>query len=139
MDCEILNNIGENFLQKIPIKSSVCREYCGQSEIHHTKLKEFFVPKRPIYENLSHFFTIISEWEIHAHIYRLFFRLCKTLFYTYFYRAYCAQRERNFRKLKEVYVLKRNIYKSLSHFSNSYYGFGIIKQCWKALFAENTN
>ena len=23
-----------------------------------------------------------------------------------------------------------------SHFSNSHYGFGNIKQCWKALFAE---
>ena len=48
MVLEILNNIGKNFLQKITVKSSFCREYCGQSEIHHTKLKEVFVPKRPI-------------------------------------------------------------------------------------------
>jgi hypothetical protein len=43
----------------------------------------------------------------------------------------------NFTKMKEVYVLKRAIYKKISHFSNSHYGFGNIKQCWKALFAEN--
>ena len=55
MDWEILNNIGEHFLQKILVKSSFCREYCGQSEIHHTKMKEIFVSKRPIYKNLSHF------------------------------------------------------------------------------------
>jgi len=45
----------------------------------------------------------------------------------------------NFEKLKEVYVHKMSSYKNLSHFSNSYYGFGNIKQCWKALFAENSS
>ena len=55
MVLEILNNVGKHFLQKIPVKSSFYREYCGQSEIHHTKLKEGFVPKRHIYKNLSHF------------------------------------------------------------------------------------
>ena len=58
MVLEILNNVGKHFLQKIPVNSSFCREYCGQSEIHLTKLKEFFVPKRPIYKNLSHFLDI---------------------------------------------------------------------------------
>ena len=56
MVLEILNNVGNNFLQKIPVKSSFCREDCGQYEIHHTKLKEVFVPKRHIYKTLSHFF-----------------------------------------------------------------------------------
>ena len=56
MVVEILNNVGKHFLQKIPVKSSFCGEYCGQSEIHLTKLKEFFVPKRPIYKNLSQSF-----------------------------------------------------------------------------------
>ena len=58
MVLEILNNDGKHFLQKIPVKSSFCREYCGQSEIHLTKLKEVLVPKRPIYKNLSHFLDI---------------------------------------------------------------------------------
>ena len=40
MVLEILNNVGKQFLQKIPVKSSFCREYCGQSEIHLTKWKE---------------------------------------------------------------------------------------------------
>ena len=56
MVLEILNNDGKHFFQKIPVKSSFCREYCGQLEIHFTKLKDIFVPKRPIYKNLSHFF-----------------------------------------------------------------------------------
>ena len=56
IDWEILNNIGKHFLQKIHVKLSFCREDCGQSEILHTKLKEVFVPKRPIYKNLSHVF-----------------------------------------------------------------------------------
>ena len=30
MVLEILNNVGKHFLQKIPVKSSFCREYCGQ-------------------------------------------------------------------------------------------------------------
>ena len=43
----------------------------------------------------------------------------------------------NFTQMKDFYVLKRVIYKNLSHVSNNHYGFGKIKQCWKALFAEN--
>ena len=58
MVLEILNNVGKHFLQKNPVRSSFCREYCGQLEIHITKLKDFFVPKRAIYKNLSHFFYI---------------------------------------------------------------------------------
>ena len=58
MVLEILNNVGKHLLQKIPVKSSFCREYCGQLEIHFTKMKEVFVPKRPIYKNLSHFLDI---------------------------------------------------------------------------------
>ena len=58
MVLEILNNVGKHFLQKTPVKSSFCREYCGHSEIHLTKLKEVFVLKRPIYKNLSHFLDI---------------------------------------------------------------------------------
>ena len=54
MVLEILNNVGKHFLQKIPVKSSFCRDDCGQYEIHNTKLKEVFVPKRTIYKNLSH-------------------------------------------------------------------------------------
>ena len=27
---EILNNVGKHFLQKIPVKSSFCREDCGK-------------------------------------------------------------------------------------------------------------
>ena len=54
MGLEILNNIWKHFLQKIPVKSSFCREYCGQSKIHITKLEEVFVPKRPIYKKISH-------------------------------------------------------------------------------------
>ena len=30
MVLEILNNDGKHFLQKIPVKSSFCREYCGK-------------------------------------------------------------------------------------------------------------
>ena len=56
MVLEILNNVGKHFLQKIPVKSSFYREACGQSKINHTNRKEVFVPKRPIYKNLSHFF-----------------------------------------------------------------------------------
>ena len=56
MVLEILNNVGKHFLQKIPVKSSFCREYCGQSEMNITKLKEVFVPKGTIYKNLSQFF-----------------------------------------------------------------------------------
>lgn len=55
MDLEILNHIWNPFLQKIPVKSSVCREDCGQSEINLTKRNDFFVPKKTIYRNLSHF------------------------------------------------------------------------------------
>ena len=56
MVLEILNNVGKHFLQKNPVKSSFFREYFGQLEIHFTKMKEVFVPKRPIYKNLSQFF-----------------------------------------------------------------------------------
>ena len=59
MVLEILNNIGKHFLQKIPVKSSFFRETCGQSEINITKLKEVFVPKRPIYKHVSHFLDIV--------------------------------------------------------------------------------
>ena len=45
----------------------------------------------------------------------------------------------NFEKLKEVYVCKRTVYKNLSHVSNNYYGFGNIKQLWKALFAVKSS
>ena len=30
MVLEILNNVGKHFLQKIPVKSSFCREDCGK-------------------------------------------------------------------------------------------------------------
>ena len=53
MVLEILNNDGKHFLQKIPVKSSFCREDCGQFEIHLKKMKAVFVPKRPVYKNLS--------------------------------------------------------------------------------------
>ena len=53
---EILSNVGKHVLQKIPVKSSICREDCGQSEIHITKRKEVFVPTRPIYKKVSQFF-----------------------------------------------------------------------------------
>ena len=56
MVLEILNNVGKHFLQKNPVKSSFCREYFGQLEIHFTKLKEVLFPKRPIYKKISHFF-----------------------------------------------------------------------------------
>ena len=56
MVLEILNNVGKHFLPKITVKSSVFRAYCGQSEIHLTKLKAVFVPKRSFYKNLSHVF-----------------------------------------------------------------------------------
>ena len=62
MVLEILNNVGKHFLQKILVKSSFCREYCGQSKIHYTKLKDFFVPKRNIYKNLSH--VLHSDFKI---------------------------------------------------------------------------
>ena len=58
MGLDILNNILKHFLQKIPVKTSFCREYCGQSEIVNTKLKAVFVPKSPIYKNLFHFLHI---------------------------------------------------------------------------------
>ena len=58
MVLEILNNVGRHFLQNIFVKSSCCRESCGQSEINFTKMKEVFVPKRPFYKNLSHFLNI---------------------------------------------------------------------------------
>ena len=56
MVLEILNNVGKHSLQKISVKLPFCREYCGQYEIHHTELKEVFVPERPIYKKISHFF-----------------------------------------------------------------------------------
>ena len=58
MVLEILNNVGKHFLQKIPVKSSFCRNSCGRSEVHFTKLKEVFVPKGCIYKNLSHVLNI---------------------------------------------------------------------------------
>ena len=56
MFLEILNNVGKHFWQKILVNSSLCREDGGKYKIHHTKLKERFFPKRPIYKNLSHVF-----------------------------------------------------------------------------------
>ena len=68
------------------------------------------------------FCTMSSEWEVHAHLYRLFFRLYKTLFYIYFCRAYCAQLERNLGKLKEVYLTNILIHNNHIHFLHIYYG-----------------
>ena len=56
MVLEILKNFGKHFLKKNPVKSSFFIEYCGQLEIHFTKMKEVVVPKRPIYKNLSQCF-----------------------------------------------------------------------------------
>jgi len=61
MVLEILNNVGKNFLQKILVKSSFCREYCGQYEIHHTKMKDFFFLRDPSTKTYLIFFTVISE------------------------------------------------------------------------------
>ena len=78
--------------------------------------RRFLFLRDPSTKTYLTFCTVISEWEIHAHLYRLFFRLCKTLFYTSFCRAYCAQLERNFRKVKEVYLTNIFIYNNLFHF-----------------------
>ena len=64
--------------------------------------------------------TSITEWEIHAHIYSLLFRLCKVLFYTYFYRAYCELLELNFGKMREVYLSNIFIYKKIFHILHTY-------------------
>ena len=83
--------------------------------------RRFLFLREPYTKTYLTFFTVISEWEIHAHLYRLFFRLYKTLFYTSFCRAYCEQLERNFRKLKEVYLTNIFIYNNLFHFLHIYY------------------
>jgi len=48
-----------------------------------------------------------------------------------FYRNYYEKSKMNLEKQKEVYVHKISIYKNLSHFSNSYYGFGILNNVGK--------
>ena len=68
MVLEILNNVGKHFLQKIPVKSSFCKEDCGQSEIHLTKLKEVLFLRDPSTKTYLSFSTVISGWEIHAHL-----------------------------------------------------------------------
>ena len=86
------------------------------------KWRNFLFLKDPSTKKYLSFFTVISDWEIHAHLYWLFFKLCKTRFYTYFCRAYCAQLERNFRKLKEVYLTNILIHNNLFHVLHIYYG-----------------
>ena len=49
-------------------------------------------------------------------------RLCKTLFYTSFCRAYCEQLEQKFRKLREVYRTNIFIYNNLFHILHIFYG-----------------
>ena len=68
MVLEILNNVGKHFSQKIPVKSSFCREYCGQLEIHLTKIKEILFLRDPSTKTYLIFWTLISDWEIHAHL-----------------------------------------------------------------------
>ena len=84
--------------------------------------RNFLFLKDPSTNTYLTFCTIIFEWELHAHLYNLFFRLCKTLFYTYFCRALCAQLERNLGKIKEVYLKNILIYNNLFHFLHIYYG-----------------
>ena len=54
MGWEILNNIGKQFVQKLPVKSSFYRGYCGKLGIHLKKMKEVFVTMSPIYKKISH-------------------------------------------------------------------------------------
>ena len=136
MVLEILNNVGKHFLQKILVKSSFCREDCGQSETYHKNWRKFLFLKNPSTKTYLTFCTVISEWEIHAHLYRLFFRLCKNLFYTYFYRDYCAQLERNFWKLKVVYLTNILIHNTLFHFLHIYYRLINTKISFDPKFAE---
>ena len=90
----------------------------------------------PYTKTYLNFYIVISASEIHAHLYRLFFRLRKTLFYTYFYRAYCAQLERNFRKLKGVYLTNILIHNKIFHFLHSYYGLRNTKISLDPKFTE---
>ena len=95
-------------------------------------------------ETYLKFFTMISDWEIHVHLYRLFFRLCKTLFYTYVCRAFCAQLERNLGKLKEVYLTNILIYNKLFHCYiyitdleiKRYHWTPSLQNCWSRMHKE---
>ena len=60
MGLEILNNIWNHFLQKIPVKSSFFRGYCGQSEIHITNWRRFFFLGDRSTKTYLTFFTMIS-------------------------------------------------------------------------------
>ena len=82
------------------------------------------------------FYTGITEWEIHAHLYSLVLRLCKVMFYTYLCRAYCEQRELNFGKLREVYLSNVFIYSNLFHFVHIYFRLRYKKVSLDPKFAE---
>ena len=98
--------------------------------------RRFLFLRDPYTKTYLSFCTVILDWEIHAHLYRLFFRLCKTLFYTYFYRAYSAQLERNVRKMKEVYLKRILIHNNLFRFLHIYYGLRNKKISLDPKFAE---
>ena len=125
------------------LESTFCRKFMLSHHFSENNPKyiiqnwrKFLFPRDPSTKTYLTFCTIISEWEIHAHLYSLFFRLCKILFYTYFCRAYCDQLEQNFRELREVYMKKIFIYNNLFHFLHIYFGLRHTKVSLDPNFAE---
>ena len=77
---EILNNVGKHFLQKIPVSHHFAEKIVANQKYILQKWRSFLFLRYPSKKTYLSVFTVISEWEIHAHLYRLFFKLSKTLF-----------------------------------------------------------
>lgn len=99
-------------------------------------MRRFLFLRDPYAKTYLTFFTGITEWEIHAHIYSVCFRLRKTSFYTYCYRAYGEQLENNFTELREVYHKTIFIYNNLFHFLHMYFVLRNKKVSLDPKFAE---
>ena len=79
-----------------------------------------FLKGQPIKTYLT-FYPSIKKREINAYLDSLSFRLCKVLFLTSVYRAYCELLELKFGKLKEGYLNYIIIHNNLFHFLHIYH------------------
>ena len=104
-----------NFCRKFLLSHHFAENIVANKKYIIQNGRNFLFLRDPSTQTYLTFWTMISESEIHAHIYRLFFKLCKTLFWTYSFRAYCAHMERNFRKIKEVYL--KTYYSKITSFT----------------------
>ena len=136
MVLEILNNVGKHFCRKFQLSHHFVEKIVANPKYIIQKLRIFLFLGDPSTKTYLTFFTVISESNIHTHLYRLFFRLCKTRFYTYCCRDYCAQLERKFRKMKEVYLTNILIHNNRFHVLHIYYGLRNTKIALDPKFAE---